>query len=945
MNGKNRKSAVVSLICGALASFVFAITLNVGGNFKVSASEAQYEISFYAANEVKSNYVYYDLDYSGSHETSTEAYIYGKNANAVNRFNPSKSSEVALVWTAPADGVLNAVDNACTVTLNKGGVRTSTNPDGIRYFVTKLGEGNFQTVSGDYVDGYRSLEYKAGEETQADFGDMIKDVALKKGESVALIINCGGNANMSYDEATIAAVYAFTYNGGTTTNYEFKDSYLAEQIKSLGNNEKFSLGGENVGYYSWGTATIEVAKLRPSDTVDEEQNLGDYRGVYFYNANSAVTLQSGAVSYVYSDYDGNGKHASANEPFVYADNRFNPSQTSDAALWWTAPANGVVTLEANSFTITLNAKKRAESVKQSGDEIIRNTDGIRYAIIKVDVGGKITPLTVNLWNDLDFKDKEPTVAAFGGKSIELSAGEKIAIVVNCGTSGKNTYDEAALTANFVFATEDGESNRYVFRNSWITEHGKAILSNSEFDLGGEQTSYFAWGEALFDKERETFSVEGAYAFGSVEQVAMEWEGTKWYGGVQCEAKPDKVSEKTGKYPWVRIHPNFGKNVAATFTATEDCVAAITRLHLSKSLSTDRQADGVRWAIVYKKIDENGEPKYYSVNKTVWTVHEISRKEVIIKTHTDFPEIELKAGEQLMVVFDNNKVTGYDTIAVQIDLQYRSLASGELKRCNLLDEVVPNETQTYEHWSFNYLKMGKDYSSTVVGEAQDVEFESVGEFETEDLFYDVGAKAWVADEYPDIACETADNLYYITPDENMAVAVALRIGKVGRIVIDTDSYIRLLNDGSSNGVRFRVMKNDEIIYPSQNGWKYAREDKKISLSDIPVIEITEDDVIYFVLDAYGDAQSDMTECDFVVHFAEDGANYTESYILSDSFGSTERNGWSYRSISFANEPYSGVFEAVESSGCSSSVHTEVFALVPVLAALFLTEKIKRGRKTR
>lgn len=886
-------------------------------------------IYFYDGDKVimskTTSYVWCDDNENKAYDKAGEVGIY-----ADKRFSPSTTADAALWWTAPEDGKISIDENALTIVLNEKKAESET-ADGIRYKVVIISKADGKETETILTENeWNNLAFTSKEKTETAISAVV-DKEVKKDDRLAVIINCGENGNNTCDETTISAKIKFTPKDDKketkegdekeTKEYKFDGANIKSQGSSINSGKEYLLNCETAGYFGWGALKVTT--------------VGDDK-VTSYTEPNGVEMVITGPSYVYYDADANEKHDTANESYIYCDNRFNPSKTSDVGLWWTAPEDGKFSIDENALMIVLNEKFRDSE----------SPDGIRYAIIIAGEDGSITPLTVNLWNDLAYTPKTKTRAALNGAVTDkvVKNGDKLAVIINCGENGSNTYDEASIYVKISFTPDGGTEEKYIFRSSWLNEQGQAIFDGKEYILNGESANYFGWGKVYLNKERETFDSSKAYAFGEVQATSMDWNGQRWYGNSICVAYPDKVSESSGKYPWIRMQPDFGKNVAAIFTATEDCEAAITRLHLAKSGRKNiRNADGVRWAIVYKTTNEKGEAKYYSVNDTVWTHHEFDGRygETIIKTHTDFPNVTMKSGDQLMLVFDNNKKTGYDTIAVQIDLQY-VLSSGELKTCNLLDEIKPNDTMTYEHWSFAYLKMGQDYSDTVIGEVDNVKFESVGKIETEELSYDFAASKWLSYEYPDISVYSENNLYYISPDETRAVAIALKIGKAGRIMFDEDTYIRLDSAGASNGVRFRILKNDEIIYPSQNGWKYTRNENKLSISGMPVLEIGEDDVIYFVLDSFGDSSSDTTECNFVVHFAEDTDVYTESYIFSDSYAETARNGWGYYAINFVNEPYSGVIKSSSGSGCSSSVDVGVYVIVPLLA-VFATVVISRKRR--
>lgn len=942
MTRTTKKYSITTLVCLAILSLCIAFAALGGSHNAFAAASVKYKVEYYAANKLNpttgtnpnANYVYYDVNGDGAHKAQAEPYIYYNN-----RFNPGQTVDAVLTWKAPADGTLNGVAGGCKIILNNG-KRTSTTPDGIRYAVIKLNGDGSQTFEGDYQSTWKTVAYTASAATEEDYASQINALSVKQGEIVALAINSGAKKNNTYDEATLSASFSFTPTDGEATTYTFDAEWIKAQVTALANGEAYPLNGEATAYFGWGALAAQEDYsdvVRPSEEQNDLAQTTDYEGLYFYDANGRVMNQT--PSYLYYDSDGNERHDTSNETFIYIDNRFMPSKTSDTGLWWTAPENGQISIKENALMLVLNEKLRSST----------SPDGIRYAVIIAGTDGSIKPLTKNLWNDLSYTPSEKTRAALTGvDGIEIKKGERLAVIVNCGGASNATYDETAIYAELSF-TPEGEdtATKYTFNSSWLKEQGNAISNGTDYVLNGESTKYFGWGKAYLNKVRETFDAASAYAFGMVESNELEWQEDvqRWAVNSVCVAYHDTVNKTTGKYPLIRVQPDFGKNTAVTFTASEDCTAAITRLYLQMSAHEgirSNVADGVRWSVVYMQIDENGEEKYYAVTDPVWTVHEHNGYDTkaTTATHTDFPNVEMKAGERLMVVFDNNKITGYDTIAMQIDLQYVD-GNGSLKTCNLLDEVVPNDTNTYEHWSFKYLRMGQDYSDTVIDEATSQTFESIGKIETGDLEYGVSAEKWLSYDYPDIGVYTQDNLLYVTPDENRAVAVALKIGKAGRIMIDEDTYIRLDCAGLSNGIRFRILKNDEIIYPAQNGWKYVRNDKQVSVQGIPVLSVNENDVIYFVVDAFGNSSEDATECNFVVHFAEGEDEYTESYIFSDSYADEARGGWSYQWIDFPAEKYTGVIAAKSGSGCGSTV--SALSVTSLLTALAAVEIFRKRRK--
>ena len=185
---------------------------------------------------------------------------------------------------------------------------------------------------------------------------------------------------------------------------------------------------------------------------------------------------------------------------------------------------------------------------------------------------------------------------------------------------------------------------------------------------------------------------------------------------------------------------------------------------------------------------------------------------------------------------------------------------------------------------------------------------------------------------------------------MPVAIKLNVEGAGRIKIHTDSFIKFLNDGSSDGVRFRIMRNNEVVFPANGGWLGVRDRTTIYLNDIDVFSVEEGDDLYFVFDCVGNTICDEAIVDFIVIYAADGETNTATYQLSGNIPAHENateslqglNGWSFVSLEISGDINTNVFAATKRSGCAGKADTFGVAAILVCCAAIITKKRREKR---
>lgn len=223
------------------------------------------------------------------------------------------------------------------------------------------------------------------------------------------------------------------------------------------------------------------------------------RKVEFYAANKADTSKN-ITNIIYYDANNNGSR-DTDEAYVYTNNgRLNPSPSMDAALWWTAPSNGALTISKVKFT--QNVAK---------EDIEKSFDGARFAVLKVATDGSFTALfdweSLMATKDCVMNTSSTHYVATATKTmstaIDLTADEKIAIIVNCGGKSNNSFDAIVTTSTLKFKVGE-TSTEYNFTFTSVLDHNTALRNNAEYTIGTETTAYYSWGSAEITAPKVTY---------------------------------------------------------------------------------------------------------------------------------------------------------------------------------------------------------------------------------------------------------------------------------------------------------------------------------------------------------------------------------------------------------------------------------------------------------
>ncbi len=382
------------------------------------------------------------------------------------------------------------------------------------------------------------------------------------------------------------------------------------------------------------------------------------------------------------------------------------------------------------------------------------------------------------------------------------------------------------------------------------------------------------------------------------------------------------------------------------------------------------ADGVRIAIaVTDKYTASSQLKVLS--ESFWNQMSYIANEETAVTVTDYINgLELTANQSLAIIINAGKdrKNSMDIVRIQLEFGFGdktySLGEGELiakyqeiakEEDKFTGEYAAKADNHSEGFSFCYFTLEQliesSYGDVKVGESVANTYPSVGTITEEEMYYESSTKAYDGFNGSSIDLSTVGEGYVSVTVGEGVVAFKLEIKQNGRVKIDEDSFIKLLQEGNSDGIRFRILRNNDVMYPSNGSWFCTKSDKTVNLKDIPVFDVSEEDAIYFVFDKYCNETEDNLTADFVVHFAKEGEDYTETKRLVLGASNVQGgNGWSYVKLEIEGDNYDNIINSPLNGGgsitvsCSANATEAVLpAVIAMLAIAFIMITIRRGKK--
>lgn len=956
---KKRLLLPVLAIAMVLSFISAAIVFTVG----VSA-ETAYPSEFHAMErQTEADNIYQSLVF---YNTTTDSADTGAGATSVaaagsmlsRNLSDNKWYASAVAWTAPAAGTLVRDDGAAldmqyfnantVITVLKGAIPA---------------DGRFNN---DLEVLYTHTYDEAAPEAEGPYSFYNEfcpetGLAFEKGESLIVAISASESAvKGATAESRIGSLdLAFAEKDGQGTEiYSFirfsgNSSVPQEYKKDNGNVDiaKWCEDNESNGFSFWALCEpdaalptnpiADISELVPSEYQffpKEMLNTDIYMGVY----------TDPADAYGNWTYDGSPKDEALN---IFSTNnrcRITPRTDHTPIIAWRAPEDGSLGI--------LDLKLEIEAA---------GGDGVQYAVL-LKSKNKLYSLTSQTWQDLVYGSPAEHTAL---PSVQMAKGDELWIALRAGAT--HTKDDTKLDVTLQF-TGDG-----------MIETVAMNAAAGKFNEQGKNNFYFY--ESPYLLMTSIFDVNGAEDYGAIVQNELPWQeyasngSGGWMAQQEVYVAPrtdSNFNRDTGTSKSYSFHTFSigGKYTAFRFTAKKDMTAYITELYMAKSSWAAMREqggivdgnDGICYAIMYHPANTE---LYYSVLGDKWTDFNSTEEDDGILSLTSIPGVEMKEGDELLIAFGNNDNMTIDFINQSRVNLLASYADGSTETLNMNDDFVFDYEVLADNgvriksvtgkgnWSMAYLNVSGDYSTATVGEAQDADAQlvSVGSVESAKLSFNSLNGYYYSADNVDARITLSDAGIDILPGLQAPIAFKLDIGAAGRIQIHADSFITFNNDGMSNGIRFMILRNDEVVYPASGGWKNIRDNGTLYLSDIPVFSVGADDSVYFVFDSFGDTTSDETNLDIIALFAAEGENSTAVYHLMDEAlahangdgALQDHNGWSYVTLSLLNAPQGGVFVNAGSGmdwtvfGICAGAAVIVAAGIAV-AVVFI--KKKRGKKT-
>ena len=945
---KKRLLLPVLAIAMALSFMSAAIAFTVG----VSA-ETAYPSEFHAMDQstdtdnVWESLVYFDAASAGGGATTS----FALGGTMISRSMAGKAYAAAFAWTAPAAGRLVRDDAAalemieCTYADTTVSVLKGYLPD----------DGRFN----DSMEVLFSHTYTepTGTEILSYYDEICPEegIAFQKGESLVLLVSADlgktasirlVSAKFAFSVEESADIFAFSLADKNEIQDEFADEtgtkYSAAKWKDY---------NEDRGFSFW--ALCEPDAAQPTNPVKDISELAQSEYQFFPKEMLNTDIYRGvctdpADAYGNWTYDGSPKDEALN---IFSTNnrcRITPRTDHTPIIAWRAPEDGSLGI--------LDLKLEIEAA---------GGDGVQYAVL-LKSKNKLYSLTSQTWQDLVYGSPAEHTAL---PSVQMAKGDELWIALRAGAT--HTKDDTKLDVTLQF-TGDG-----------MIETVAMNAAAGKFNEQGKNNFYFY--ESPYLLMTSIFDVNGAEDYGAIVQNELPWQeyasngSGGWMAQQEVYVAPrtdSNFNRDTGTSKSYSFHTFSigGKYTAFRFTAKKDMTAYITELYMAKSSWAAMREqggivdgnDGICYAIMYHPANTE---LYYSVLGDKWTDFNSTEEDDGILSLTSIPGVEMKEGDELLIAFGNNDNMTIDFINQSHVNLLASYADGSTETLNMNDDFVFDYEVLADNgvriksvtgkgnWSMAYLNVSGDYSTATVGEAQDADaqFVSVGSVESAKLSFNSLSGYYYSADNVDARITLSDAGIDILPGLQAPIAFKLDIGAAGRVQIHADSFITFNNDGMSNGIRFMVLRNDEIVYPASGGWKNIRDNGTLYLSDIPVFSVGADDSVYFVFDSFGDTTSDETKLDIIALFAAEGEDSTAVYHLMDEAlahangdgALQDHNGWSYVTLSLQNAPQDGVFVNA-GSGMDWMVFgicagAAVIAAAGIAVAVVFIKK-KRGKKT-
>ena len=421
----------------------------------------------------------------------------------------------------------------------------------------------------------------------------------------------------------------------------------------------------------------------------------------------------------------------------------------------------------------------------------------------------------------------------------------------------------------VFESEEGAYLKYALTGLLATEEGLTDYSvyDSVLAKGGNCAFFTAKKvEGLGDTTQETLKeIKGVDA----DEMFYDANSSQWGGREQfCMV----WKEASG----LKVHTGATYNPAIAYEFAESGKAQIRNLVLTVE---SNESDGIRFRVL--KMTAGETEKYEQVYPLDEEWQTVTNAEPMQSVSTVV--MNVAANDRLIVVINQNGTNSLDQTDVKFDVAFEN-AAGSVSEANA---VAGYTTEKEGAFLYMDLVVPADYSSTVVGEAVQNTYVALdaSKIMWEEMTYFSTLNRWGIAGQSYLQIESGS----LHPGSLYAAAIGIEMPAAGRVDLsestikydyhttpDADGYV-------SDGVRIRVMRNNEVIYPVDGSWQEIKDGESHQY-DIPVFEVEQGDMVYFVVDcgAAGKNNYDLVYASLIAHFAETGSDYTTTFDSKSGF---------------------------------------------------------------
>lgn len=428
---------------------------------------------------------------------------------------------------------------------------------------------------------------------------------------------------------------------------------------------------------------------------------------------------------------------------------------------------------------------------------------------------------------------------------------------------------------------DGAYLRYALNGVLTTANG--VVSYSTLD-----TVANAGGNCIFytSKKPEPMGDVTTAQLKTLEGVNVEnmyYTNNKWTGSEEFSLIWKEASG-------VKIHTGASFNPAIAYEFSASGIAKIAGLALTVE---SEMSDGVRYRVIKKTAGDTDVYQQLYPLDGEWATQTFGM-EMNLSTEI----VSVVAGDQLILVVNQNGTNSLDQTDVKFDVVFQETD----KKAQSFNVVSGFDTVNTGAWKYVDATIAADYSSTVVGDVANNTYSSLekNRIILEEMTYFSTLNRWGIAGKAFLQIESGS----MHPNAIYAAAIGIKMPEAGRVDMSDTTFkydMHSTPDGEghvSDGVRIRILRNEDVIYPVNGGWQEINDSAEKKY-DIPVFEVEKDDMIYVIVDcgAAGKENYDLTYVSIIAHFAEDGTNWTNTFDSKAGFLETDKNYdafsyWSY-----------------------------------------------------